>query len=97
LIGWKHAQLEVSESSTLLPALDLGLRGQVADLVLNNLPQGNISVESLDAELRLTRQHPSEFSAAQQGSNAEGMVSEVGVDGRIGVKGFLVRQGAHDT
>lgn len=95
-VAWKHAQLEVSEGGMIFPALDVSVRGQIADIALSNLPQGNVYMESIDGDLRLTQRNPGNFLAAQPaGDPAE--APTVSVHGRTGIKGFVVSQGPHNT
>ncbi|MGE0681171.1 MAG: DUF748 domain-containing protein [Candidatus Binatia bacterium] len=96
-MAWKRAQLEVGEGSTIFPALDLSMHGQISDIAFSNTRQGNVSVEFVDGDLRLTRRNPGNLPAAQQVSDTATVVPEMSIQGRIGVKGFVVRQGPHNT
>jgi hypothetical protein len=95
-VAWTRAQLEVSEGSMIFPALDLSVRGQISGVALSNTSQGNVSVESIDGDLRLTQRNLGNSSAMQQ-VNGAAVAPEVSVHGHIGVKGFLVRQGPDNT
>lgn len=96
-LGWKRAQLEISAGSTLLPTLDAGVRGQITNVAFSNFPQSDVSIESVDADLQLTRENSSDASAIQPVQNVGEGAAEVSVQGRVGVKGFLVRQGPDNT
>jgi hypothetical protein len=96
-VAWTRAQLEVSEGSMIFPALNLSVRGQISDITLSNLPQGNVSVEFMEGDLRLTRRNPDNPPVVQQVSAAATVAPEVSVHGHVGVKGFVVRQGPHNT
>lgn len=95
-IAWKHAQLEVGEGSMILPTLDLRLQGQISDITLSNLPQGNVFVETIDGDLRLTQRAPDNSSAIRPADGAA-PAPEVSLHGHTGIKGFVVRQGPHNT
>jgi len=88
----QSSHLEVREGSTILPTLDLGVQGQISNVTVNNLPQGNVFVETIDGELRL-KQQPALEAAAQVMTGPGSGASEISAQGAVLVKGFVVRQG----
>lgn len=96
-LSWKRAQLEVNAGSTLLPILDVGVRGQITNIAFSNVLQSDVSMESVNADVQFTRENSSDASAIQSVQNAGEGAARVSLQGRVGVRGLLVKQGPDNT
>lgn len=74
-LAWESGHVELRAGSTLLP-LDLGVTAQLSRFSLQSLPQGDISIEKANGDLRLTQAQPGSPAAA--GGSGEGELRSEG-------------------
>jgi len=58
-IGWEQGHVEISAGSTVTP-LSLGMKTELSQFSLHRTTQGDLSIEKVDGDLRLTRATPTD-------------------------------------
>lgn len=92
-LAWENARFELTDDSTVIP-LALGLKTQFARISLLHLPQGDLSIEKINGDLRIDQESqavgvssPSEATGPDQSSPA------ILAQGMLEVSSFLLTNG----
>ncbi|MBI3756734.1 MAG: DUF748 domain-containing protein [Deltaproteobacteria bacterium] len=93
-IVWDTGHLEVREGSTVLP-LQMNMTAQFANVTLQNLPQGDVSIGKVEATIQLKQKVAAEPNPPPSGATptSESASAMLALQGEFDIQSFLVSQG----
>jgi hypothetical protein len=93
-VMWDTGHLEVREGSTVLP-LQMDVAAQFANVTVQNLPQGDVTIGKVDAAIQLQQKGATEPNSppSGEGPTSEPAPATLALQGEFDIQSFLVSQG----